>query len=69
MNEKNQNEEKILFAQKIRDEFINTALEAYATACGDGLCCEGAWECAIDAIRNLEPSEIINRINTSQKYF
>ena len=68
MNEEIKNDEKVLLAQKIKDECLNTALEAYATACGDGLCCEGAWECAIDAIRNLEPSEIISRVNTPQKY-
>ena len=67
MNEEIKNDEKLLLAQKVRDECINTALETYANALGDGLCCEGAWECAIDAIRNLTPAEIINRVYSSNK--
>ena len=69
MNEEIRIDEKVLLAKKVKDECLNMALEVYANALGDGLCSTGAWECAIDAIRNLEPSEIINRINSSQKYF
>jgi hypothetical protein len=67
MDEKIKNDELMLIAGKIRDECINTALEAFATATGDGVCCTGAWECAIDAIRNLDAQEIINRLSRQNK--
>jgi len=67
MDEKINNSELMLIAGKIRDECINTALEAFASATGDGVCCAGAWECAIDAIRNLDAQEIINRLSQQNK--
>ena len=63
MNNEAKNDELILLVKKVKDECINTALEAFATATGDGVCCAGAWECAIDAIRNLDAPEIINRLS------
>lgn len=67
MNEETTNNELILLAKRVKDECLNTALEEYATALGDGLCSEGAWECAIEAIRNLDPAEIIKRVNQLKK--
>ena len=67
MDEKIKNDELVVIVGKIRDECINTALEAFANALSDGLCCEGAWECAIDAIRNLDAPEIINRLSQQNK--
>lgn len=67
MNEEIKNDEKILLVKKVKDELVNTALEAFATASGDGVCCEGAWECAIDAVKNLTPEEIIERVYPANK--
>jgi hypothetical protein len=61
MNEERKTEEIILVANKIKDACIRTAVESFENASLDGVCCEGAWECAINAIRNLNPLEIISR--------
>ena len=37
------------------DETLKIALAAYENARMDGLCHEGAWECALDAVRSLSP--------------
>jgi hypothetical protein len=67
MNETARNDDIILIAKKIKAECIRTALESFETASRDGVCCEGAWECAIDAIRNINPLEIINWGDSSEK--
>jgi hypothetical protein len=68
MDETTKKKELLLIAEKIKAECLNAALEEYATALGDGLCCEGAWECAVEAIRNLNITKIINGEKSSQKY-
>jgi len=44
-------------AEAVRKACLEAALEAYEQAATSGLCGEGAWECAVGAIRslNLEP--------------
>lgn len=44
-------------AQKVRDACLQAALSAYESAGISGLCAEGRWELAVQAIRtlNLEP--------------
>ena len=46
-------------ATHIRAACIRAALEGYERAQMDGLCHEGAWECAIEAIRALDLQELI----------
>jgi hypothetical protein len=46
-------------AQAVRDACVRAALEAYERASSDGLCCEGAWEIALDAVRALKVEELI----------
>lgn len=41
-------------ADRVRNACIVAALEGYQRAKIAGLCQEGAWECAIDAMRMLE---------------
>ena len=41
------------------DVYKRQALEGYERAQMDGLCHEGAWECAIEAIRALDLQELI----------
>ena len=48
-------------ADAVRQACIEAALTAYETARTDGLCHEGAWECAIDAMRALDIGEIIRQ--------
>ncbi len=50
-------------AEDLRDFFIKTAIEKYEDASIAGLCAEGAWEAAIDAVRTMDLKRILNEIN------
>ena len=67
MNDDANNVAVMQIAKRIKDECIRTAVESYETASRDGLCCEGAWECAVDSMRNISPSVIISRENALKK--
>ncbi len=41
-------------AQIVKDKCIQVALAGYEDAAMNGLCCEGAWEAAISALRLLD---------------
>ena len=49
-------------AMAIRDACLESALQAYEDAGFAGLCHEGAWEVAIDAIRSLDVETILASI-------
>jgi hypothetical protein len=40
--------------EQVRAACIGAALDAYETAAADGLCAEGAWECAVEAMRSVD---------------
>ena len=63
MVEKNKPEELLTIGNAIREECIRTALEAYESASLSGLCRKGAWECAIDAMKNLKIEDILKQLN------
>lgn len=42
------------FAEAVRRACVEAALAAYEDAKMRGLCHEGAWECAIEALRSLD---------------
>ena len=46
-------------AEKIRNACINIAKEAYEDAGIRGLCHEGRWELALDAMKHLDLQKII----------
>ena len=46
--------ERTTWAEIVRQACIAAALEGYEDAAMRGLCCEGAWEAAIGAIRRLD---------------
>ena len=46
-------------AEAVRRACIDAALEAYEDAQVRGLCREGAWEVAIEAIRSLDIAAVI----------
>jgi len=46
-------------AEQVRGALVRTALAAYEDAAIRGLCCEGAWEVAVDAMRDLDLSRVI----------
>jgi hypothetical protein len=47
-------EEQRGLAERVRDLCLHTAVQAYEEAATAGLCHEGAWEAAVDAMRSLD---------------
>ena len=41
-------------AEQLRAALIQAALSGYEHAAMSGLCCEGAWEAAVSAMRQLD---------------
>lgn len=48
-------------AEQVRGALVRTALAAYEDAAIRGLCCEGAWEVAVDAMRDLNLSRVMTQ--------
>lgn len=53
-------------AEAVRAACLQAALEGYEDAGMDGLCHEGAWERAIDAIRSLNIDALLKRLGPGQ---
>ena len=53
-------------AEAIRAACIKTAQQSYEHTAADGLCDEGAWEVAIDALRSLDVAAILREVNTGK---
>ena len=54
--------EKQRLAEAVRAACVKAALEGYERAAISGLCHEGAWECAVDAIRTLDLETVIKSL-------
>ncbi len=50
----NEMDSKYQLVEAVRDACLKAAREAYENAGISGLCEEGRWECALDAIRSLD---------------
>lgn len=48
-------------AEVVRAACVRAALEGYEQASMDGLCHEGAWEAAVDAIRSLDLNSVLKQ--------
>jgi hypothetical protein len=48
-------------AEEVRNACIRAAITSYERAAYDGLCAEGAWECAVDAMRQLDVTELLGK--------
>ena len=46
-------------AAKIRKAYVEAAIGAYEDAATNGLCAQGAWECAVDALRHLDVRDLL----------
>lgn len=46
-------------AERVRHALLGAALSAYEDAAVQGLCCEGAWEVAVGAMRALDLSGVV----------
>ncbi|MDE2089397.1 MAG: acetyltransferase [Gammaproteobacteria bacterium] len=62
MNESDSNECRGI-AEAVRAACLRAALEGYEHAAISGLCHEGAWECAVDAIRALDIEALLRDLN------
>lgn len=56
------NDQKRL-ARAVREACVDAALRAYEEAGISGLCCEGRWEIAVDAMRNLDLAALIDSVD------
>lgn len=45
--------------EQVRAACVEAALTAHEDAAANGLCAEGAWECAVDAMRHLNVVALI----------
>ncbi|HSH44055.1 MAG TPA: hypothetical protein VK973_18165 [Arenicellales bacterium] len=50
------------FARQVREQCINTAVQAYENASISGLCGEGAFEAAISAIRMMDIEALVEQL-------
>ena len=55
-------EDTLCLAQAVREACLTAALRAYEDAGLSGLCHEGRWECAIDAIRALDLQALVQTL-------
>jgi hypothetical protein len=46
-------------AERAREHLVRAAVAAYEDAALRGLCCEGAWEVAVSAMRALDLSSAV----------
>ncbi|WP_295581487.1 hypothetical protein [uncultured Lamprocystis sp.] len=53
-------------AEAVRSACLQAALDAYEQAGVSGLCGEGRWEIAVQAIRNLDLVQVIEKHRRSQ---
>jgi hypothetical protein len=49
-------------AEKIRAAYLETAIGSYEDAAANGLCAQGAWEVAVDAMRRLQVDELLKEL-------
>jgi hypothetical protein len=61
MDEQQITSERQRIAALVRDACLRSVLEAYERASLDGLCCEGAFECAMDALRSLDVKSLLEQ--------
>lgn len=66
MNKDNDEGHLLQIAEAIRAACLEAALESYEDASMRGLCHEGAWECAIGAIRSLDMKRLLEQQSVSQ---
>ena len=53
---------------QLEEEYQKIALIAYENASMDGLCHEGAWECAVDAMRSLNAAALLSQLDKDARY-
>lgn len=51
---------ELQFAEAVREACLRAALQAYEQAGISGLCGEGRWEIAVQAIRSLDLQQLVD---------
>ena len=46
-------------AEAVREACLRAALAAFEDASVSGLCCDGAWECAVGAVETLDLEAVL----------
>lgn len=59
MSEHDREQDSLQLAEAVRAACLAAALESYEDASMRGLCHEGAWECAVGAIRTLNLQHLL----------
>jgi len=54
-------------AKLIRDACIQAASTSFEDARMDGLCCDGAWEAAVEAMRTIDVEKIADQFQDSKE--
>ncbi len=55
-------EEQLQIARAVKEACLQAALESYEHAKMSGLCHEGAWDLAMDALKSLDVTRVIESI-------
>lgn len=58
-------ENQVHLSETVRKACVDAAQNAYEDAGFSGLCADGRWECAIEAIRHLNVSALIQQFEMS----
>lgn len=59
INRMNEKDIKCRVAAAVHEACLKTARQAYENAGISGLCAEGRWECAVEAIRLLDVEAVV----------
>lgn len=52
--------------EALRNALVEAAVEAHHDAGVRGLCAEGRWDVAVDAMRSLDLGPVLHRVRTGQ---
>lgn len=63
----NEMDSKYQLVAAVRDACLKAARHAYENAGISGLCEEGRWECAVNAIRSLDLEVVIAALSNPQR--
>jgi hypothetical protein len=58
-------EEEERIAEAVKQACVEAALRAYEEGGISGLCAEGRWELAVDALRHLDTASILQQLSRS----
>lgn len=54
-------------ADAVRAACLRAALDAFEDASISGLCCTGAWECAVGAVRTLDLQDLLRAFERAER--